>query len=75
MIDDLVTEAIADVEPVEAGMATESATVTVFGNDRTETLASHANAVVSMGPALAIAVVLGVLSMSVLLFLFASTFP
>jgi putative membrane protein len=73
LVVDLVDEAVADVEPVEAGMATESARVTVFGNDRTETLASHANAVVAMGPALAVAVVLGVLSMSVLLFLFASS--
>jgi putative membrane protein len=73
VVRDLVEEAVADVEPVEAGMATERAEVTVFGNDRTETLASHANAVVSMGGALAVAVVLGVLSMSVLLFVLAAT--
>ncbi|MFB6311744.1 MAG: DUF2070 family protein [Salinirussus sp.] len=74
LIDDLVDDAVADLEPVEVGMATETVEVTVFGNDRTETLASHANAVVSMGSALAVAVVVGVLSLSVLLFLLASTF-
>ncbi|MFB6193620.1 MAG: DUF2070 family protein, partial [Halobaculum sp.] len=52
-IDRLVGEAVADLEPVEAGMATEHAEVTVFGNDQTETLASHANAAVQMGGALA----------------------
>ncbi|UIP00476.1 DUF2070 family protein [Halobaculum sp. CBA1158] len=65
---DAVTRAAADVEPVEAGMATEHAEVTVFGNDRTESLASHANAAVSMGGALAAAVVLASLAISVLLF-------
>lgn len=57
-----------DTEPVEAGMATERAEVTVFGNDRTETLASHANAVVSLGGAFALAVSLAVVAISVLLF-------
>jgi len=75
LVADLVDEAVADLEPVEAGMATEEAEVTIFGNDRTETLASHANAVVSMGGALAVAVIVGVLSMSVLLFLVASSLP
>jgi len=64
----LVDEAIADLEPVEAGMATEHAQVTVFGNDRTETLASHANAMISMGGALAGAIILAVTAVSVLLF-------
>ncbi|WP_435127009.1 DUF2070 family protein [Halobaculum sp. D14] len=68
VVTDLVADARADVEPVEAGMATEHAEVTVFGNDRTETLASHANAAVSMGGALAIAVTLALLAISVLLF-------
>jgi putative membrane protein len=49
-------------------MATEHAEVTVFGNDRTETLASHANAAVQMGGALAASVVLASLALSVLLF-------
>jgi len=69
VVEDLVDRAIADLEPVEAGMASERAEVTVFGNDRTETLASHANAMVSMGGALAAVFVLAVLSVSTLVFL------
>mgnify|MGYP000359718040 FL=1 len=68
LIDELVEEARTDLEPVEAGMATERAEVTVFGNDRTETLASTANAVVSMGGALAGAFIAAVFALSVLLF-------
>ncbi|MEZ3115518.1 DUF2070 family protein [Halobaculum sp. MBLA0147] len=60
--------ACADLEPAEAAMATEHAEVTVFGNDRTETLASHANAAVQMGGALAASVVLTSLALSALLF-------
>jgi len=75
LIEDLVAEAIADTEPVDVGMATETVEVTVFGNDRTETLASHANVVVSMGAPLAAAVLVGVLSVSVLLFFLASSLP
>ncbi|WP_053949281.1 DUF2070 family protein [Halolamina sediminis] len=67
-VSDLLEAARADLEPVEAGMATERAEVTVFGNDRTETLASHANAVVSLGGAFALAVILAVVAISVLLF-------
>ncbi|GGK51876.1 DUF2070 family protein [Haloarcula sebkhae] len=69
LIGDLVDRAVADLEPVEAGMASEQATVTVFGNDRTETLASTANAMVSMGGALAGAFILAVMTISVLIFL------
>ncbi|MDS0220810.1 DUF2070 family protein [Haloarcula sp. S1AR25-5A] len=69
LIGDLVDRAVADLEPVEAGMASEQATVTVFGNDRTETLASTANAMVSMGGALAAAFILVVMTVSVLIFL------
>ncbi|WP_336337053.1 DUF2070 family protein [Haloarcula brevis] len=69
LIEDLVDRAVADLEPVEAGMASEQATVTVFGNDRTETLASTANAMVSMGGALAVAFILAVMTVSVLIFL------
>ncbi|GCF14883.1 membrane protein [Haloarcula mannanilytica] len=69
LIEDLVDRAVADLEPVEAGMASEQATVTVFGNDRTETLASTANAMVSMGGALAAAFILVVMTVSVLIFL------
>jgi putative membrane protein len=68
LISDLVEDAVADCEPVEGGMATENAEVTIFGNDRTETLASHANAVVSMGGALAAAVILAAMAVSVLIF-------
>ncbi|MFD1527451.1 DUF2070 family protein [Halolamina salina] len=68
VVSDLVEAARADIEPVEAGMATEREEVTVFGNDRTETLASHANAVVSLGGAFAVAVILAVVAISVLLF-------
>ncbi|PSQ43995.1 DUF2070 domain-containing protein [Halobacteriales archaeon SW_7_68_16] len=66
---DLVDEALADREPVEGGVGSARADVTVFGNDRTETLASHANAIVSLGGALAAVVVLSAISLSTLLFL------
>ena len=68
LVDDLTVAALSDREPVECGMATERATVTVFGNDRTETLASHANAVVSIGGALAGAVIVAALAVSVVVF-------
>jgi putative membrane protein len=70
-IEELVTDANADLEPVHAGMAVERAEVTVFGNDRTESLASHANVAVSMGGALAGAVILAAMAVSLLIFLFA----
>jgi putative membrane protein len=70
-VERLVAEALDDREPATAGLASSQAEVTVFGNDRTETLASHANAVVSMGGALAGAVVLATMAVSVLIFLFA----
>jgi len=68
VIDDLLAQARDDLEPVEAGMATERAEVTVFGNDRTEMLASTANAVVTLGAPLAGAFIVVVLAVSVLLF-------
>jgi putative membrane protein len=64
----LTAEALDDREPVVAGMATERAEVTVFGNDRTETLASHANAVVAMGGALALAVIATAIAVSTVIF-------
>ena len=70
VVEGLTEKALADREPVEAGMASERANVTVFGNDRTETLASHANAMVSMGGALGAAVAFAAVSLSVLVFLF-----
>jgi len=68
VVQSVVDDALADVEPVEVGMATETAEVTVFGNDRTEMLASTANAAVSMGAPLAIAIVFASLSVSALIF-------
>ncbi|KAB1197126.1 MULTISPECIES: DUF2070 family protein [Haloferax] len=70
-IEGLVEQALSDRESVSAGMATQRAEVTIFGNDRTETLASHANAVVSMGGALALAVILASMAVSLLVFLLA----
>jgi len=71
LVVDLVEEAMADLDPVEAGMATERAEVTVFGNDRTETLASYANVMISIGSALAVAFVLAVAAVSFVAFIFA----
>ena len=68
LVADLTDRAVSDLEPVEAGMASERAEVTVFGNDRTETLASHANAMISMGGALAAVFILGVFAVSALAF-------
>ncbi|MFW6384166.1 MAG: DUF2070 family protein [Halodesulfurarchaeum sp.] len=67
----LVDDAIDDLEPVEAGMASETATVTVFGNDRTESLASQANAVISLGAGLAAAVIVATVAITLLVFLLA----
>jgi putative membrane protein len=69
LAEDLIERARADVEPVEAGMAREDVTVTVFGNDRTEMLASHANAVVSMGGVFAGAIIAASMAVSLLIFL------
>ncbi|MCG1002162.1 MULTISPECIES: DUF2070 family protein [Halobacterium] len=68
LVTDLTEAAVADLEPVEAGMASERAEVTVFGNDRTETLASHANAVIAMGGAIAGLAVLATVAISILIF-------
>ncbi|MFB6188394.1 MAG: DUF2070 family protein [Halapricum sp.] len=68
LISDLLETAKDDLEPVEVGMESEQAEVTVFGNDRTETLASTANAVVSLGSALAIMFIFAVVAVSMLLF-------
>ena len=68
IVADLAARAVADLEPVEAGMASERAEVTVFGNDRTEMLASHANAMISMGSAMAAVFVLAVFAVSLLIF-------
>ncbi|WP_435345592.1 DUF2070 family protein [Haloarchaeobius sp. HRN-SO-5] len=68
LVGELTERALADREPVEAGMATERARVTVFGNDRTETLASHANAMISMGGALAVLIAGVAMELSVVVF-------
>jgi putative membrane protein len=68
----LVDDAVADLEPVEVGMESETARVTVFGNDRTEMLASTANAAISMGAPLAAAIIFASLTVSALIFLVAS---
>lgn len=67
VVSGLVEDAIADIEPVEAGMGTERAEVTVFGNDRTETLASTANTMVTIGGALLAAIIGAAMAMSLLL--------
>ncbi|MEF8851761.1 MAG: DUF2070 family protein [Haloarculaceae archaeon] len=72
LVGDLVAEAVADLEPVEVGMESETARVTVFGNDRTEMLASTANAAISMGAPLAAAIIFASLAVSALIFLVAS---
>ncbi len=58
-------------DATEQPEATERAEVTVFGNDRTETLASHANAMISMGGALAAMFILAVTAISGLIFFLA----
>ncbi|MGM0591190.1 MAG: DUF2070 family protein [Halobacteriota archaeon] len=68
LIQRLVDDAIDDLEPVTTGMSSAQATVTVFGNDRTETLASQANVAISMGGALAASVILAAMAVSVLIF-------
>ncbi|GGM68563.1 putative membrane protein [Halarchaeum rubridurum] len=68
LVRDLAGDAVDDLEPVEAGVATEHAEVTVFGNDRTETLASHANAVIALGSVLGAVVVAATVLVSALIF-------
>jgi len=69
VVEDLVAEAEADLEPAEVGMAVEHAEVTVFGNDRTETLASTANAMIQMGGVLLLVVIGGAMATSLLILL------
>jgi putative membrane protein len=52
-------------------MASDRAEVTIFGNDRTETLASHANAVIAMGGALAGALIVASVAISIVIFFLA----
>ena len=69
VLEGLVAEATADLEPVEAGLAVEHTEVTVFGNDRTEALASTANAVIQIGGALLALVIAGAMALSLLILL------
>ncbi len=71
LVVDLVEEAERDLEPVEAGVATERTEVTVFGTDRTEALAATANAMVRIGGALLCFVVVAAVAVSLLIFLLA----
>ncbi len=68
LVASLAREARADLEPVAVGGGTEHARVVVFGNDRTETLATQANTALSLGGALAAAVTLLAMAVSLLLF-------
>lgn len=49
VIERLIEEAIADTDPVEAGIASEYAEVMVFGNDRIARFASLASTMVAFG--------------------------
>ncbi|XGI83785.1 DUF2070 family protein [Halorutilales archaeon Cl-col2-1] len=68
IIRSLVTDAVNDLEEVEAGMASNETEVIVFGNDRIERLASTTNAVASMGTALAVVATFAALMLSALVF-------
>ncbi|MDY7083201.1 MAG: DUF2070 family protein, partial [Halobacteria archaeon] len=69
LIAELVEEAIDDLEPVEAGMGSEKARITVFGNDRIERLASTTSAVAAVGGALAVMITVVAILLSVIVFL------
>ena len=70
-ITDLVGRAIADLEPVEAGMEIEIAeNIRVFGSHKIAKLASTANAMVAMAGAFAAAVIVAALSLTLLIFTF-----
>ncbi len=64
----LVDKAIADLEPVKAGMESELALdVHVFGSHKIAKLASTANAMVAMAGAFAAAVIIAALSLTLLI--------
>jgi putative membrane protein len=70
---ELVDEAEEDLEPVSFGMNTQQATgVSVFGSQKTAQLASTVNAIMAMGGALAISVIIASVAISLLLVLFNS---
>ena len=64
----LVDKAIADLEPVKAGMESELAMdVNVFGSHKIAKLASTANTMVAMGGAFAVAIMIAALSLTLLI--------
>jgi len=70
---ELVDEAEEDLEPVSFGMNTQQATgVSVFGSQKTAQLASTVNAIMAMGGALGISVIISSVAISLLLVLFNS---
>ena len=70
---ELVHEAEEDLEPVSFGMNTQQARgVSVFGSQKTAQLASTVNAIMAMGGALGISVIIASVAISLLLVLFNS---
>jgi putative membrane protein len=68
---ELVDEAQANLEPVRAGMNTQQANgVSVFGSQKTAQLASTVNAIMAMGGALGISVIIAAFAISLLLVIF-----
>jgi putative membrane protein len=71
MILELADEAEANLEPVSFGMNTQQASgVSVFGSKKTAQLASTVNAMMAMGGALAISLLIATVAISLLLVLF-----
>ncbi|MEI7826197.1 MAG: DUF2070 family protein [Euryarchaeota archaeon] len=70
---ELVDESEEDLEPVSFGMNTQQARgVSVFGSQKTAQLASTVNAIMAMGGALGISVIIASVAISLLLVLFNS---
>ena len=68
---ELVDEAQANLEPVRVGMNTQQASgVSVFGSQKTAQLASTVNAIMAMGGALGISVIIASFAISLLLVIF-----
>lgn len=68
-IREMTEEAIEDLEPVRVGMNTEFAEdVLVFGSHRTAQLASTVNAIIAMGGALAISIMIAALALAIFVF-------
>ena len=70
VIERLIEEAIMDVKPVEAGMASEYAEVMVFGNDRIARFASLASTIVALGGMLTVMGITVGIVITILLFTF-----